>query len=124
VEVKPSYGLSDLEIETMLRESMAHAREDMEARRLREQQVEADRSIAALDAALQTDGEALLIAGERDMLLAARGHLQAARNGTDTDAIEAAVKALEKAAEPYVERRMNASIRAAMAGHRIDEFKE
>ena len=69
VEVKPSYGLSDNEIETMLRDSMSYAREDMEARRLREQQVEADRSIEALEAALQNDGDTLLTAGERAALL-------------------------------------------------------
>lgn len=124
VEVKPSYGLNDSEIETMLRDSMAHAREDMEARRLREQQVEADRSIEALDAALKADGEALLTAEERQALLAAREQLAQLRQGTDHRAIEAGIKALEKAAEPYVERRMNASIRAAMAGHRVEEFKE
>lgn len=123
VEVKPSYGLSDNEIETMLRDSMDHAREDMEARRLREQQVEADRSIEALDAALATDGEVMLTADEREILAAAREQLLQLRQGTDPKAIEAGIKALEKAAESYVERRMNASIRDAMAGHRVDEFE-
>ena len=124
VEVKPSYGLSDNEIETMLRESMSHARDDMEARRLREQQVEADRSIEALEAALQSDGDVLLSAEERNTLLAARDQLRTLRHSTDALAIEHGIKALEKAAESYVERRMNASIRAAMAGHRIEDFKE
>ncbi|EIJ33883.1 Fe-S protein assembly chaperone HscA [Thiothrix nivea] len=124
VEVKPSYGLSDNEIETMLRDSMTHAREDMEARRLREQQVEADRSLEALDAALAADGDVLLTVEEHATLLAARAKLAELRQGTDFQAIENGIKALEKAAEAYVERRMNASIRAAMAGHRIDEFKE
>ncbi|MEB4591376.1 Fe-S protein assembly chaperone HscA [Candidatus Thiothrix sp. Deng01] len=123
VEVKPSYGLSDNEIETMLRDSMLHAREDMEARRLREQQVEADRSMEALDAALASDGDVLLEDTERAALLAARAKLAGLRQGMDWRAIEGGIKALEKAAEPYVERRMNASIRAAMAGHRVDEFK-
>ena len=124
VEVKPSYGLSDNEIETMLRESMSYARDDMEARRLREQQVEADRSIEALEAALQSDGDVLLSAEERSTLLAARDQLRTLRHSTDALAIEHGIKALEKAAESYVERRMNASIRAAMAGHRIEDFKE
>lgn len=123
VEVKPSYGLSDTEIETMLRESMAYAREDMEMRRLREQQVEADRSIEALNAALEVDGDALLSADERHQILAFRDQLMVLRQGNDYRAIEAGIKALEKAAETYVERRMNASIRTAMAGHRVDEFK-
>ena len=75
VEVKPSYGLSDNEIETMLRDSMAYAREDMEARRLREQQVEADRSMEALDAALKADGDTLLTADERRQILVFRDQL-------------------------------------------------
>ncbi|QTR50013.1 Fe-S protein assembly chaperone HscA [Candidatus Thiothrix anitrata] len=123
VEVKPSYGLSDNEIETMLRDSMAYAREDMEARRLREQQVEADRSMEALDAALKADGDTLLTADERRQILVFRDQLAILREGGDYRALEAGIKAMEKAAEAYVERRMNASIRAAMAGHRVDEFK-
>jgi molecular chaperone HscA len=124
VEVKPSYGLSDTEIETMLRDSMQYAREDMQARRLREQLVEADRSIEALDAALAVDGDVLLTAEERTRILAARDTLLALRQGSaNAQAIEDGIKALEKSAEAYVERRMNASIRAAMAGHRVDEFK-
>nr|WP_266097294.1 Fe-S protein assembly chaperone HscA [Candidatus Thiothrix anitrata] len=123
VEVKPSYGLSDNEIETMLRDSMAYAREDMEARRLREQQVEADRSMEALDAALKADGDTLLTADERRQILVFRDQLAILREGDDYRALEAGIKAMEKAAEAYVERRMNASIRAAMAGHRVDEFK-
>lgn len=123
VEVKPSYGLSDNEIETMLRDSMAYAREDMEARRLREQQVEADRSMEALDAALKADGDTLLTADERCQILVFRDQLAILREGDDYRALEAGIKAMEKAAEAYVERRMNASIRAAMAGHRVDEFK-
>ncbi|OQX04634.1 MAG: Fe-S protein assembly chaperone HscA [Thiothrix lacustris] len=123
VEVKPSYGLSDTEIETMLRDSMTYARDDMEARRLREQQVEADRAIEALDAALQVDGEVLLSAAEREYILGFRTKLAALRPSNNYLAIEDGIKALEKAAEAYVERRMNASIRAAMTGHRVDEFK-
>jgi molecular chaperone HscA len=122
VEVKPSYGLSDTEIETMLRDSMTYARDDMEARRLREQQVEADRAIEALDAALLADGDVLLTADERSYILTFRDKLVTLRPGNDYRAIEAGIKALEKAADAYVERRMNASIRAAMAGHRVDEF--
>lgn len=123
VEVKPSYGLSDTEIEGMLRDSMANARKDMQARRLREQQVDAARSLEAIDAALAVDGDILLNATERASILNARDHLASLQSSTDLAGIESAIKALEKAAEPYVERRMNASIQAMMAGHRIDEFK-
>lgn len=122
IEVKPSYGLSELEIETMLRDSMQYARVDMEARRLREQQVEADRVLEALDSALQADGEQLLTTVEREILLMKRTELMVARSSDQVELIQAAIKALEQAAETYVARRMNASVQAVMAGHKLDEF--
>ena len=124
VEVKPSYGLADSEIEGMLRDSMTHAQEDMELSRLREQQVEADRVLEALDAALAEDGELLLDAAERAAIDAAAGSLRTARNDGDHHAIKTAIEAVEKASSTYVERRMNESIRRAMAGHRLDEFEQ
>ena len=122
IEVKPSYGLSDHEIETMLRDSMQYARVDMEARRLREQQVDADRVLEALDSALQADGEQLLTPAEYQQLLMKRAELVTARASEQVEAIHQAIQALEQAAEAYVARRMNASVRAAMAGHKLDEF--
>jgi molecular chaperone HscA len=123
VEVKPSYGLTDVEIETMLRDSMSHAQEDMEARRLREQQVEADRVIEALDAALEADGDTLLDAMERKAIDQARAQLVAARQDGDHEAIRQAIRTVEKASEGFVARRMDSSIRKAMAGHRVEEFQ-
>ncbi|MDX5334429.1 MAG: Fe-S protein assembly chaperone HscA [Gammaproteobacteria bacterium] len=123
VEVKPSYGLTDNEIETMLTDSFSHAKEDMEARRLREQQVEADRVIEALDAALAADGERLLDEAERAAILAAREGLVETRAGEDSDAIKAAIGRVEKASEDFVARRMNQSIQQAMAGHKLEEFE-
>ena len=123
VEIKPSYGLTDNEIETMLTDSFSHAREDMEARRLREQQVEADRVIEALDSALAADGEALLSADEKAAILEARTALVAARGGNGVEPIKSAIKAVEKASEEFVARRMNQSIQRAMAGHKLEEFE-
>jgi molecular chaperone HscA len=123
IEVKPSYGLSDSEIETMLRASMEHAADDRDARRLREEQVEADRVLEALHAALAVDGEQLLAADERAAIEAAAQALADARNGTDYRVIKQAIEAVERASSDYVERRMNTTIRKAMAGHRVDEFK-
>jgi molecular chaperone HscA len=122
VEVKPSYGLSDGEIETMLRDSISHAEDDVAARRLREQQVEAERVIEALQAALVKDGGRLLTAGERQAIEAAMQHLEIVRAGSDQRAIKEGVERLEQVCAPYVERRMNTSIQEAMAGHRVDEF--
>jgi molecular chaperone HscA len=123
IEVKPSYGLSDGEIETMLRDSMANAGDDRDARRLREEQVEADRVLEALRAALAVDGDELLSAAERADIEAAAAALEAARSGSDYRTIKAAIAAVEQASSAYVERRMNTSISKAMAGHAVDDFK-
>ena len=124
VEVKPSYGLSDDEIMTMLKASIDHAGDDMQARRLAEQKVEAARVIEALTAALASDADELLNTEERagvDHQLDALK--QAAENSTDAEAVKDAIKALESHCEFYVERRMNSGIRKAMAGHKVDEFE-
>ncbi|HED52004.1 MAG TPA: Fe-S protein assembly chaperone HscA [Gammaproteobacteria bacterium] len=123
IEVKPSYGLTDAEVEGMLRDSMAYAKDDMETRRLREQQVEADRVLEAIQAALSTDGDEFLDADERAKIDAATNALREARSGSDHRAIKLAIENLEAASSGYVDRRMNANIRKAMTGHAVDEFK-
>ncbi len=123
IEVKPSYGLSDNEIADMLRASMEHAEEDVKFRQLREQQVEAERVIEALTAALAKDGKQLLDNEERQQIDAALQQLQLLADGDDAAAIEDGIKALEQSCDFYVERRMNSSIHDAMAGHNIHEFE-
>jgi len=123
VEVKPSYGLTDGEIESMLRDSIAHAGEDVVLRRLREQQVEARRAIEALQAALLSDGDLFLTPEERSCVDHALDALRHASAGEDPEKIQRSIADLEKACEGYVERRMNASIRKAMAGHKVEEFE-
>ena len=123
IEVKPSYGLTDSEIETMLRESIDHAAEDIEARQLREQQVDAERVIEALNAALADDGEQLLDAKERETVDTALAQLIETAQGDNPAAIEQAIEALETACQFYVERRMNASVRKAMSGHSVEDFE-
>ena len=123
VVVKPSYGLSDDEIAGMLRDSMDHARDDMLARKLAEERVEAKRVIEALDSALAADADALLNAEERAGIDTVRAALVAAERGDDAEAIKAAIEQLEKTCEFYVERRMNAGIREAMAGHNVEDFE-
>jgi len=123
IEVKPSYGLTDNEIESMLRTSMDHAQDDMQARRLREQQVEAERVLEALQAALQQDGRQFLDATERQAIDTAATVLAQAAAGDDSRAIKAAIEKLEAASSVYVDRRMNANIQKAMTGHAVDEFK-
>jgi molecular chaperone HscA len=122
VVVKPSYGLTDSEIERMLRESIAYAHEDEAARQRREIQVEADRLIAAVTAAVAADGRALLSLPERAQIDSALTQLQAARAGTDIRAIRQAIAQVDDVTREFAARRMNAGIRKAMAGHRLDEF--
>ncbi|MBV2090860.1 MAG: Hsp70 family protein, partial [Candidatus Thiodiazotropha sp. (ex Ctena orbiculata)] len=124
IEVKPSYGLTDQEIETMLRESIAHADEDKQARSLREQQVEAERVIEALQAALAEDGERLLDATERQQVEAALETLRTVSKDGDQEQIKNQIAELEKSCGFYVERRMNQSIQQAMSGHSVDEFEQ
>jgi molecular chaperone HscA len=121
VDVKPSYGLSDDEIESMLRSSMDHAEEDMLARTLREEQVEAERVVEALDSAIKADAE-LLTDDEKIMISEAREQLLAAKAGDDPSLIKKAITELEAACENFVARRMNTSIRKAMKGHSVDEY--
>ncbi len=121
IEIKPSYGLTDAEIETMLRDSIDHAEEDVAARKLLEQQVEADRVLEALAVALVKDRE-LLSEEERSRIDVAAANLQAARDGTDHLAIKKAMEDLDKTARDFVARRMDSSIRKALAGHTVDEI--
>ncbi len=123
IQVKPSYGLTDTEIEQMLKDSLAHASEDVAARKLREQQVEADRVLEALEAALAKDGEALLDEGERAAIEQAMESLRLARNGSDARAIERAIEELEQRTREFAARRMDASIKQALQGHAVEELK-
>ena len=102
---------------------MEHAQDDMVARRLREQQVEADRVLEALAAALAEDADDFLDAGERKAIDAAAEVLQTARDGDDYRAIKNAIEKLEAVSALYVDRRMNANIQKAMTGHAVDEFE-
>jgi molecular chaperone HscA len=122
IQVKPSYGLTDREIEQMLRESLDHAEDDVDARNLREQQVEADRVLEALEAALVADGEALLSAEERESLRASMAQLHSVREGSDHRAIKKAIEKLNSESGEFAARRMNANIRKALSGHKVEEF--
>ncbi len=123
IVVKPSYGLSDTEVESMLRASMEHAREDMDARMLKEQQVEARRVIEAIDAAMASDAEALLSDEEIQQITAARNELAEALNSEDTTAIKALIKQVEVVSDDYVAKRMNASVKQVLEGKQIDEVE-
>ncbi len=120
ISVKPSYGLGDDDIARMLQDSMGAADDDMRARALREQQVEAQRLAEATQAALAADGD-LLSAEERQSVEALLVAVQAAAQAADADAVKAAVDALAHGTEEFAARRMDRSIRTALAGRRVDD---
>jgi len=121
VQVKPSFGLTDAEIETMLRESMSHAKEDVVARMLREQQVEAERILESVESAIAADA-ALLTDTERTQIDVTLTELRKMRDGDDPQKIKRAIEALNQASTDFAARRMDASIQSAMTGHKVDEF--
>jgi molecular chaperone HscA len=119
--VKPSYGLGDDEIATMLQDSFASADQDMKARALREEQVEAERILLATQSALDAD-VSLLSDAERVEI---RGLMDAVREqagGADHGAIKAAVEMLARGTEEFAARRMDRSVRVALAGKKLDEL--
>ncbi|WMY75466.1 Fe-S protein assembly chaperone HscA [Buttiauxella selenatireducens] len=120
IQVKPSYGLSDGEIASMIQDSMSFAEHDVKARMLAEQKVDAARVLESLQGALTSDG-ALLSAAERADIDAAMVVLHAAAAGDDIDAIEQAIKNVDKQTQDFAARRMDESIRKALKGHSVDE---
>ena len=121
IEVKPSYGLHEDEIANMLRDSMQFAQQDIQARMLAEQQVDADRVLESVGQALLLDGDALLERGDRAVIDAALATLRTCRHGSDVDAIKAAISAVDHATADFAARRMDASIRKALQGQQIDK---
>jgi molecular chaperone HscA len=122
IEVKPSYGLSEDEMASMLRASIENAQEDMERRLLTESRVEARRAVNAVVSALAVDGD-LLDAAERTAIDRAVESVEKAISGSDRDAISAAVEGLEQGTRGFAEKRMDRGIRAALAGRHVDQLR-
>ena len=120
VTVKPSYGLADAQIAQMLKDSFTHAEADMQARALREAQVEAERMVLATRSALAADA-ALLSADEVREVEALVAATEQTAAGDDAHAIDTAVKALATGTEAFAAARMNQGIRQALAGRRLEE---
>ena len=118
VAVKPSYGLTDSDIERMLRDSFEHARDDMQARALHESRVDGERLADAVRAALAGDGQ-MLSPEERTSIEAQLGALRKALSGSDHRAIKQASEALNRATEDFAARRMDANVRRALTGRSI-----
>lgn len=121
IQVKPSYGLGEDDILNMLSASIANAQQDMDARMLAEQQVEADRVVESLNAALAADGEALLSPTERAELDAAIAHLLTMRSTGTTNQIKEAIETADAASGEFAARRMDASIRKVLTGQNVNK---
>ena len=121
ISVKPSYGLSDDQITTMLRESFTQAAGDMQLRKLTEARVEAERLHLATTAALQADGD-LLSPAEREVVDALLLATAVAARSDDATAIEAVTENLARGTEAFAAERMNRGIRQALTGRRLDDI--
>jgi molecular chaperone HscA len=122
IVVKPSYGLSEDEITNMLKSSFGAAEDDKKARALREAIVDAERLIEAIVAALIQDGN-LLNEIERNAIETQIQSLKAVCQSEDSSAIHKAVDALNIATESFAAKRMDASVRKALAGQELDKLK-
>ncbi|WP_348730296.1 Fe-S protein assembly chaperone HscA [Rheinheimera texasensis] len=120
IEVKPSYGLSNDQVAQMIQNSMLYAKQDMQLRLLREQQVEANRVYEAVSAALSADAH-LLSSAELHHIEQSLHQLQQLATGEDTAAIKAAIEHTNHLTDDFAARRMDMSIRLALQGHKVDE---
>ena len=121
IEVKPSFGLDDNQISQMIKDSMSNAAEDMQARMLREQQVDASRVIESVQAALVADSK-LLNSDEIAVIESAIKLLAQVSQGSDIKAIESALDKLNDSTAIFAERRMDSSISQALAGQSVDKL--
>ena len=124
IQVKPSYGLTDGEIARMLEDSFRKADEDRQARALREQLVEAQRLLEAVEAALAADGERLLEADERAAIDAQMAQLRALLDSQDVSAVERQVKRLSQITDAFAARRLDSTVKAALAGRRLNDIED
>ncbi|MFW5738794.1 MAG: Fe-S protein assembly chaperone HscA [Myxococcota bacterium] len=120
VEVKPSYGLTDEQVEDMLLDALDHGEEDLAARRLAEQRVEAQRMLMATKQGLAVDGDLLNVV-EKAHVLTAVDQLEAAAKGTSAAAIESAIANLDALTKPWAGRRMDRAIAKAIGGKGVDD---
>jgi len=120
IQVKPSYGLTENEIASMLTASMTHARDDISARKLAEQKVDGLRVLESLAGALAEDA-ALLSEDEQQAITAAQAALREAIAGSDAERIAEEIKQLDQVTQNFAAQRMDKSIRQALTGHSVDE---
>jgi molecular chaperone HscA len=121
VQVKPSYGLSDGEIAQMLQDAYAHAKDDMQARALREHQVDLQQLLESLSQALSADGD-LLSDDERQQLDREMVAARSVCGGQQVEALKRAIDQLSRLSEPFAARRMDRAVSMALTGQSIDQL--
>ncbi|MCY1002280.1 Fe-S protein assembly chaperone HscA [Myxococcus sp. MISCRS1] len=121
ITVKPSHGLTEDEIERMLLDSIEYAEDDIQARQLREQRVDAERVLAEADRQLG-EHASLLQDGEKATIDAAIARVREAAQGNDYLKLKEAVHALDETSRPFIERVMNKAITQVVAGHSVEEY--
>ena len=122
IDIKPSYGLTDAEITRMLQDGFSSAKEDLLARSLREEQVNAQRLLDAVQTALNSDRN-LLSKEEQSAIDREMATLQKILNEeTDSDVVRKAVDHAAKATDDFAQIRMNASIQKALSGKNVAEI--
>ncbi|MCF9017112.1 Fe-S protein assembly chaperone HscA [Pseudomonas syringae] len=124
IQVKPSYGLTDGEITRMLKDSFAYAGDDKVARVLREHLVDAERLLEAVQGALDADGERLLDEEERLVINLQMDELRELMKGTDGHAIEQQTKRLSQVTDAFAARRLDSTVKAALAGRNLNEIED
>lgn len=124
IQIKPSYGLTDEEVTAMIKSSFDNAQEDLQARELAEQRVEAERVIESVIVALQADGAELLTTEEFHHIEAVLKQLMDVKQGSDRNAIAQGIKALDVATQEFAARRMDASINKALTGKNVSEIEK
>ncbi|RMP09513.1 Chaperone protein HscA -like protein [Pseudomonas viridiflava] len=124
IQVKPSYGLTDDEVTRMLKDSFEYAGDDKVARVLREHQVDAERLLEAVQGALEADGERLLDEEERLVINLQMDELRELMQGTDGYAIEQQTKRLSQVTDAFAARRLDSTVKAALAGRNLNDIEE
>jgi molecular chaperone HscA len=124
IEVKPSFGLSADKIENMLKESYANAEVDMQERSLREEQVEAERMVLALNAALNKDAQKYLNSDELKFFTDSIVDLQNSITNDTAEVLREKIEALNKASEMFASKRMDDMVRQSFSGKHIDQIEK
>lgn len=122
IQVKPSYGLDESEVTQMLQASMQNAQQDMQARMIKEQQVEVTRVAESLSSALAKDGDTLLSEEERKAIEMAMSEMLKLAESDDIDAIKQAIEKVDNISQAFAARRMDASIHKALAGQSVNDI--